>query len=223
MSHTTKDKLTQLLSDLHNHNCNISTREIYLHSHYGSGDNEETGIDFRSTTTFIKNIQLLENNNKNILIHLHSFGGCAHDTLTIYDIIKLKKSPITILGYSMLASGGTIIFQAADLRVLMQNTAFMVHNITVSDDNLYNAYMSYAKYTEKTKKTIINIYAKRCINGEFFKKQKNMTIEKCTTYLNNKITKKGDWWLDADEAIFYGFADKICDNIDNIRIDFKHG
>ena len=42
-----------LKNDIHTYGLNTDTREIYLHGHYGQGEEEEPGIEFRMATTFI--------------------------------------------------------------------------------------------------------------------------------------------------------------------------
>ena len=39
--------------------------------------------------------------------------------------------------------------------------------------------------------------------------KKKMTIKEVTTYIENKIQKNTDWYMDAHEATYYGFADGI--------------
>jgi ATP-dependent protease ClpP protease subunit len=209
MTKPAKDKLTQVLSDIHNHNCNITTREIFLHGFYGSGDEIEQGIDFRQATTFIKNLSILNLSNDNILVHLHSIGGDWNDGMAIYDSILTSPTFVTIIGYAAICSMSSIIIQAADKRILMPNCEFMVHFGTVSEETTSLAYISGAKTEEYRNIKMLKIYAEKCIEGKYFKNKKNTTIEKCMTYLSNKIKHKGDWWLTSDEALFYGFVDGI--------------
>ena len=45
--------------------------------------------------------------------------------------------------------------------------------------------------------------------GKYFKEQyTDITQEKVKNYLKRKL-KDGDWYLDANEAVYYGFADLV--------------
>ena len=65
-----------LLYDLHNYGANIDTREIFLHNHYGSNDEDNPGVEYKMSNTFLKNIRALEiKSDKPIIIHMQSVGG----------------------------------------------------------------------------------------------------------------------------------------------------
>jgi ATP-dependent protease ClpP protease subunit len=204
-----KDKLSQILYDIHNYNCNPTTKEIFLHGHYGSGDEEEVGIDFRVSTTFEKNIKLLETDNSHILIHLHSIGGGWNEGMSIYDNIISCNCPITIVGYSAVCSMSSIVLQAGDLRVLMPNTEFMIHFGNVASENSSIGFSSEGDHEKKCRDKMLNIYAQRCLSGKYFANKKSMNTEKCIKFIDSKIKEKSDWWMSSDEALYYGFCDQI--------------
>ena len=55
---------------------------------------------------------------------------------------------------------------------------------------------------------MIDIYAERCCKtGEFFK-EREYSLSRTKQYLKRKLNG-GDWYLDAEEAIYYGFADGL--------------
>ena len=57
---------------------------------------------------------------------------------------------------------------------------------------------------------MFNIYAERCVKGQFFKNlfKKNITPSKVKDYLKEQL-KNGDWYVSAREAVNYGFADEV--------------
>ena len=69
-----KSELEQLLCDLHSHNINHHTREIFLHSSLSPlSDDDEPGVEYRMAVRFIKNLYVLENqNSQNPQIYLFS-------------------------------------------------------------------------------------------------------------------------------------------------------
>jgi ATP-dependent protease ClpP protease subunit len=57
---------------------------------------------------------------------------------------------------------------------------------------------------------MMDIYAERCVHGNFFK-EKNYTLDQVKKYLYKKF-KDGDWYMTAEEAVYYGFADGVLGN-----------
>jgi ATP-dependent protease ClpP protease subunit len=56
---------------------------------------------------------------------------------------------------------------------------------------------------------MLQIFAERGINGAYFKKRKSSTVESAYRFFDKKLKEKIDWFLDAEEAVFYGLADGI--------------
>lgn len=213
---------TDTISDIHSYGIDIKNREIYLHGYIGNTD-EDPGVEYRMATCLYKNIRLLDTiSNDPIIIHMHSIGGNWADGMAIYDAISLCQSHVTIIAYGQAESMSSIILQAADRRVLTPNAYFMLHfgSFHCSGDHL-NAH-NYAKLDKRNTETMLSIYSKACIKSPYFKEHyKDITIEKIKNYLRRKL-KDGDWYLDANEAINYGFADNIldtrkCKNIESLK------
>ena len=60
---------------------------------------------------------------------------------------------------------------------------------------------------------MFELYAKRCVDGLFFKDKfgKKQSEKQVKNYLIRKL-KSGDWYMNAEEAVYYGFADAILHN-----------
>jgi ATP-dependent Clp protease protease subunit len=198
-----------LISTVHDRAIQPETNEIYLHSHI-SNDEEEAGVDYRSSVGLIKNLRILEKMNDNpILVHLHMPGGYVADGFAMYDAISQSKNNITILGYSEICSMSSLIFQAADCRILMPSVTFMVHKMSLSQSMTpIHGARSSLQHLELDYRRMLNCYANKCVNGQFFK-EKGYTASRVRSYLDKKISHKLDWYMDAEEALFYGFADGI--------------
>jgi ATP-dependent protease ClpP protease subunit len=54
---------------------------------------------------------------------------------------------------------------------------------------------------------MMDIYASRCVKGKYFKDQ-NWDLTKVKNFLYRKM-KNGDWYINANDAVNYGFADKV--------------
>jgi ATP-dependent Clp protease protease subunit len=224
----TRDALQNLVHDVHTFGINASARQIYLHSIYGvAGDDEEPGIEYRLSTTFIKNLHILDSiSSENILVYCHSIGGSWSDGMAAFDAIRASKSPVTILGYAQASSMSGVLLQAADKRVLSPSCEFMIHygSIYVDDNSL--AAKSAVDANERYSHHMLKIFATRAMSGKFFK-SREYNYSKVSAYINRKIRDKSDWYLSAEEAVDYGFADGILgekgfESVEKIRIGKKY-
>ena len=204
----TKDisQRSQLIHDLHDYCINPDTREIYLHGYLGESE-EEAGVDYRMAVRFEKNLMFLDRAADDpITIHMHTIGGAWHDGIGIFDTIKSSRCEITMIGYAEVSSMSSIIFQAADKRLLMPNTSFMIHYGEIAIDSNSVSAKSAIDENERTNKLMVGIYTDKCKGGEKFKNHTETRIKK---FLDTKMRQKQEWYLSAEEAGAYGFADGI--------------
>ena len=218
---TAKDEIYQL----HDYNINIKTREVYLHPRT---DSDDGGVEYGMAVNFIKNLNLLcGQNDRNVLVRMQTCGGDWNQGMAIYDSVIASSAPVTILSYAYARSMSSIILQAADKRVFMPHTEFMVHFGTLSDENSYLNFVSGTDFVKISTQRMLKAYAKRCILGEHFKRRyKSITEEKVMQYIERMMKEKGDWWMTAEEAIYYGMGDGILgekgfETIEKIRINKK--
>jgi ATP-dependent protease ClpP protease subunit len=201
----------ELLKDFHEYGANIATREIFLHNHYHSEDNQNPGVEYRMSNTFIKNLRALDmKSDQPITIHMQSVGGEWWDGMAIYDAISMCRSYVTIIAYAQASSMSSIILQAADYRTLTANAHFMCHYGSSDINTDYLSAMNYANFEKKTCDTMFDIYSHRCVNGKFFYEKfgKKPTEKQVKQFLIRKL-KSGDWYMNAQEAVYYGFADML--------------
>lgn len=203
-----KEAVEQLLHDVHNHHLNHHSRESYLHGYFGEFE-DEPGVEYRMAATFIKNMHILESqNSQNILVHMHTLGGNWSDGMAIYDTIRSLKSSVTILTYAQASSMSGIILQAADKRVLMPDCEFMIHHGSISVEDNSMAVKSAVDRNERSCRRMLQIFAQRALTGKFFA-ERNYKIKKIMSFIDSKIKQYSDWYLSADEAVYYGFADGV--------------
>ena len=198
-----------LITDAHNHNVIVNTREIYLNS-FISANEDDPGVDFRMASTFIKNINMLDTiNDKPILIHMYSIGGEWSPGMAMFDAITSCRSFVTILAYGQAASMSSIILQAADLRVMTPYSYFMSHYGSSGFDGHYLNTQMAAKIEKQFCDQMIDIYSSGLIKSKFFKEHyKDGTIEKARNFFMRKL-KNGDWYMTPEEAIYYGLSDAV--------------
>ncbi len=194
------------LTYMHEVCLNVKNREIYLHS-YTTELGEESGIDYLVATRFIKNMHYLNlSAKKPITVHLHCDGGSWIDGMSIYDSISLSQSPVTVIGYASVSSMSTIIMQAANTRLLMPNSEFMVHYGSMGVDGNAISVKSAVDQNELANKKMLEIYTEKCAKSDNFKDYTEARIKK---FIDKKMKEKQEWYMTPQEAIDYGFADAI--------------
>lgn len=206
---------------IHTYGIDIPNREIYLHSYFDDCE-DESGVNYKSAITFEKNLRYLNLLSlEPILVHMHMPGGDWQDCLGIYDAIKNSKARVAILAYAKVESSSTVLFQAADLRILTPNTNFLVHYGSISVDNEHKAALSMIQWSEKESDKMIDIFTERCMNSKICKEKnwKKMMVKK---HIVTQLATKRDWILTAEEAVDYGFADGVLGtkkfpNVDYIK------
>jgi len=206
-----KHEQDQVLYDIHNHCVNLNLREIYIHGYYKGESDEEPGVDWRQSTAFIKNLHLLDQEpHSPILVHLHSDGGCWQNGMAIYNTIQFSVSAITILSYSQASSMSGIILQAAvPYRIMMPDCHFMLHHGSLEVGGTSQAVKSAVDFNERACQRMLDIFAENVVKGNYFSSRKSSTKETVMAYLDKKMQEKSDWYMDAEEAVHFGFADAV--------------
>lgn len=197
------------ISDVNTYGLDCKNREIYLHPYIGNTD-EDPGVDYRMAGIFYKNIRLLDTINQDpIVIHMHSVGGSWGDGMVIFDSIAIAQSFVTVIVYGQAESMSSIILQAADVRVMMPSSYFMCHYGTSGYEGNYLDVQKAAVFEKRDMETMMDIYAGNVVRGEYMRESyTNPNEEKVKNFLKRKM-KDGDWYLNAEEAVYYGFADHV--------------
>jgi ATP-dependent protease ClpP protease subunit len=194
------------LDRIHNNSIDVKNRTIYIHSGF---DYEESGVDFKMATACVKNIDYLNSISHNpITLKMLSYGGCWNYGMAMYDAIVSSKSYTTFISYAHARSMSSIIPQAANKRLISKHCDFMIHYGTYEDSGDFRQVANGLKFTEKQNDVMLNIYASRCVKGKFFR-EKDMDQKKVFNFLKNKIERLTDWWMTSEEAVYYGFMDKV--------------
>jgi ATP-dependent protease ClpP protease subunit len=133
-------------------------------------------------------------------------GGFWEEGMAIYDTIKSCPWYVTILNYTHARSMSSIIFQAANKRVMMPNSSFMFHDGTFGIEGTQKQVYSAVQFNKIADKTMLDIYSNMMnINGEF----KGQGITKIKTWLRGQMDRKEDVYLTAPEAVKLGLADEV--------------
>lgn len=199
--------MTKRISDLfldnvekfHADNLYLPTRTIYFGGTGIDYDNTEDEVNCRTVSQFIKNLHILEHKErKPISILLNTPGGSWEDGMAVYDLITKLKSPITIIGMGKLYSMGSIIFQAGDKRIMMANTAMMIHD--GSDGFIGNA-KAFERWGENSKRIRQSMY--KIYYNQIKKKKPRITLQEIENMCSH------DTIFTAKEAVRIGLADRV--------------
>tara|TARA_B100001094_G_scaffold332448_1_gene404541 strand:- start:9732 stop:10400 length:669 start_codon:yes stop_codon:yes gene_type:complete len=192
---------------LHNHNIDPRSREIYLHSAtYGDDDN---GVDFRSAVSLHKNLRYLNQLSFDpIIIHMHIPGGEWCDCMSMYDAIRLSPSPIAIIVYSRAESSGSIILQAADLRIMMPSSYTLIHYGSSFVDGDHKVAVSNLEWSQKEAAKMVDIFTDKLMDSPLVKEKKWRRVN-AKKHILSQLDNKADWILYPDQCVQYGFTDGI--------------
>jgi ATP-dependent protease ClpP protease subunit len=228
MATLTKDNIEKWFEK----NIDIDNRTLYMGSidRYITG--HETGVDYSMAEFFIKGMHVLENKNNNpITVIMNNPGGDFYHGMAIYDIIQNAKSHITVITNGHAMSMGSIILQAADTRIMMPNSRFMIHYGYSSQPESSPIHLK--KWMEEDEKLMVlmeDIYIKPMLAKEekegsgYLAKTLNTILPNSKfIYSFSKIPKvketelreviksmlEWDTILSAQETVDLGFADEI--------------
>ena len=183
------------IAEVHDNGLLLPHREIFLHSIF---DTEASGTDFRMANRFIKNLRILESMNDNpVIVHQYNIGGDWNAGMSIYDMILQSPCKIIFICHGISASMGSIIPQAADVRVTMPNCDWLLHEgYTDIDSGLtHRQAKAWAQWEQKAYERMIEIYVE--------------SSKLPASRIKNMFSKREDWWISAEEAVEHGFADVI--------------
>lgn len=170
---------------VHESNIDISNRDIYVFE-------EITENSFKE---FSKNLKFFENMNPftNVTIHIMSNGGDWYSALGYYDLIKSSTLKTTAIGYGSVSSSASIIFLACDNKLLHKYSTILLHDGSESLEYKPKDAENVLKEVNRQSNIMYEIYAESTNKDfEFWKLN-------CGT----------EFYISAEEAVEYGFADKI--------------
>lgn len=129
-------------------------------------------------------------------VMLNSVGGSVLDGLALYDYLRLqaldRQVNITALGTA--ASMGSVILQAGSHRAMGRHAWMLIHEVSKGAIGNVSELKAEAEFAESLWHTLSNILAERS----------TLTARQVRNKAKNK-----DWWLDAEEALKFGFIDEI--------------
>ena len=139
------------------------------------------------------NEQLEAADGQDIVVNINSGGGSFFEGLAIYSLLSKYDGDVTVRVIGLAASAASIIAMAGDTVEMGEGTFMMIHNAWVMAIGNQFELVDIAQDLKKFDKSASKIY----------KAKTGLDIEEI-----NEMMKE-ETWLEADEAIESGFADKL--------------
>ncbi len=170
---------------------------------------QEAGVEFRMANRFIRGLDVLEgmDGDKPITVSMKTCGGFWEEGMAIYDALMAVTNPITIVNYTWARSMSSIIFQAANKRVMMPHSTFMFHQGTYATSGTVKQVKNDLGFNlNRTNDQMLDIYV-----DAMKRKGKAMKWGKVRIrdWLEAEMDRKEDVNFTAQQAIDWGFADEI--------------
>ncbi len=138
-------------------------------------------------------LDLLNRTSGPITLKLSTEGGDSDQSVVIYELIKMSKNPVNIIGYGPVFSAGAFLLQAAHKRFLTPEARVMVHPGSMSAEADARAFISYGAELQFNIERYIDLLASRS-------KLSRKEVDKLV---------KNDTFMSAQDAVRYGLADEI--------------
>ena len=183
---------------------NIPSRTLYMGSVGSDYDDGELGVDYAMAERMVKGLHLLDtaapSGDKPISILMNNTGGDEYHGLAIYDAIKTCNNEVNIIVYGHAMSMGSVIFQAADERIMSPNSRMMIHYGTWGVCDHPKIAYNWADEGKRWDKWLVEIYLEK-IREKHPKFTKKKVDEMCNF----------DTFFTPQEAVDIGLADRVLD------------
>lgn len=210
-----KISLTDNLHYLYDNDIDILNNTIYLISvpdyviGTGIDETEQSGVEFLQANRFLKNLHTLESlSDDPITIHQSTCGGHWYFGMQIYQAIKSSKNHITIINHTEARSMSSLTFLAADTRIMMPYSTFMVHTGTIHTGGTLTQLRTEFAQSEKSMEQMMDIYVNHLKDKPYWKNKSDKFINK---WLVEQMKNKEEFYMSAEESVEYGFADSIME------------
>ena len=160
-------------------------------------------VEDKSAKDVVNKLLLLEADQPGVPIkfYINSPGGVVTSGMVMYDVIKMISSPVHTICMGLAASMGSILLAAGEKghRYIFPHGEVMIHQPSLGGyfQGVSADLEIHAKQIQKTKELGAKILSEA--TGQPYDRVLN-DLER-------------DYWMDAEEALAYGIADKILDKL----------
>ncbi|MBR4384115.1 MAG: Clp protease ClpP [Selenomonadaceae bacterium] len=143
---------------------------------------------------------------KNITVHVNSPGGDVFAALTIHNALKNYSGTVTAQVDGLAASAASLIVCGADKVVMASNALMMLH----MPATILNGYYTAADLTKArdmltaVEDAIVDTYQSRI----------NRADSPLNAQINLRTMLESETWLNARDALKWGFADEVAEAVD---------
>ncbi len=133
----------------------------------------------------------------NITLILNTPGGLVKEGLALFDyltLLKLSGHYLTVVALGRAASMGSILLQAGDRRLIGPNAFVLLHEVSAGTSGKVSEMEDSIEFTSRLQDKLLKILASK---------------SKLTVRQIKSRWKKTDYWLDADETVRDGLADRV--------------
>lgn len=163
--------------------------------------NDAVTIETVSHCTRFLNSRLADDPSGGVEIVFNSPGGSVTDGLELYDAILAHRAAgarIDTTAHGMAASMAGVLMQAGEVRRAGPNALLMIHEIASLNIGKLSQMKDSVKLSERLYERLLAILASRS----------KLAVDEI-----RERAERRDWWLDAAEALEFGFIDELLPTV----------
>ena len=134
-------------------------------------------------------------NGKALTVRINSYGGEVAEGLAIYNLLKSYEGEVTTICDGFACSAASVVFMAGTKRIMPRSSLLMIHNAWTWASGDADDLRKAAEDLEKITQPSVEIYTS----------VSNLDADEI------KAMMDAETWIDADEALDYGFATEIIE------------
>lgn len=196
------------------HEYGVDTRHFVIYLQGIEDDPEEgftePGVEFRMANRFIKNLHILVgiSAEKPITVSMKTNGGIWEEGMAMYDAMLAAPNPITVINHTHARSMSSLVLQAANKRIMMPHSTFMLHEGTFAIDGTWKQVQTGVKFAQASHRQMMAVYTdaiKRTPHSSMHKWGRARILK----WLRDELDMTEEVYMLPDETVKAGFADSM--------------
>jgi ATP-dependent Clp protease protease subunit len=143
---------------------------------------------------------------QDVVVNISSSGGSVFEGLAMAAILSQYSGKTTAKGLGIVASAATIVMLSCNEKIMTKNSFFMMHNSWGGSEGNASEMERTVELLKKVDEQMAQIYV-----AQIESKEKLVDGSKDKTLIKIKQMMQDETWLTADEALEYGFIDKVIE------------